>query len=91
MSNQQHIRVVQEDDRLTLVCDDFELFDWMEDVFTEQHNIELVHLRTLSETNQYKLIFPKSVSIEFVTEIIDGLDSAEVERIYLLNNTNGSN
>ena len=87
MSNQQHIRVVQEKDYVTLVCDDYELYDWMEDLFTEEHSIEIEYMRELSETGMYQLIFPNSVTVEFVRKTIDSLDPVEVERVYLLNNS----
>ena len=35
-----HIQVFQEGEYIVVRADDFELFDWLDDLMTEEHNIE---------------------------------------------------
>lgn len=87
MPKEQHIRIVEEGNRVTLVCDDYELFDWMENLFAEEHDIEIDHVIMTDAQQEYKILFSRSVEFQIVRTIIDGLDQVEIERLYLLKNS----
>ncbi|NKC00031.1 MAG: hypothetical protein GKR90_16240 [Pseudomonadales bacterium] len=68
--------LVEEEDRVSVVCDDYELFDWMDDLFAEEHDLDDVVFYSSSSgaKSEYRITFPPSVDLGLVREIISGLD-----------------
>ena len=86
----EHIRIATEDDQVIVTVDDTELFDYVEDVLTEKHDLVYEYLTTpmIGSRRFYVMRFPKSVSLGLVSDAIAELPSDEIQRIWLLNNDN---
>ena len=69
----------------SLCVDDDELFDWLDDILSDEHDLE-VGLSRQPEGGPYDLLLPYDVPTEQIETIIADLDVNEVKRIWKLNN-----
>lgn len=87
MSRQTHIKVRSSKWGPTVVVDDYELFDYLDDIFTDK-GLRFVYLPEAidGQGRVYSFLFPVVVDLNFLRMIVDGIDESEVERIWRLNN-----
>jgi hypothetical protein len=83
-----HIRIGSEGDHVTLTIDDYELFDYVEDCFTEQWSLEYSYMSEAQERgrNAFTMHFSPTISRDYVSRALDSLPAEEIERIWQLNN-----
>lgn len=86
--NSPEITVTYNDLWPSIEVNDYELFDWLDDLFIEEFDLMPVSYAGLDKQDfdKIRMNFDPSVSIEKLRSLIAGLDWAEVERIYRLNN-----
>lgn len=86
--NQTHIDFLEIEGRPVVKFDDYELFDWFDDIFTEQHGIQydFVVEETGRAGTSYLMHFARTVSLSTLREIVNTIDTHEIERVWLLNN-----
>lgn len=82
-----HIQVEVKNERVQLVIDDYELFDFVDDFVTDAGlEYEYTSEEERRGRKHYLMHFALGVPVEQVSEMLDGLDDAEVQRIWSLNN-----
>ena len=79
---------IDENDRIKLIVEDYELYDFIDDYLTESCEISY---ESISSTKRVggeiiTITFPRFVSREEIEESILRLSPKQVEEIYLLNN-----
>jgi hypothetical protein len=89
MSMLPHIRVETEGDHVVVHVADDELFDYVDDCFTEGWSLESAYLTESVENGRrvHCIHFPPSVEQEYVERAVKSLSPEEVERIWRLNNS----
>jgi len=80
------IRIVGGHAVLTVV--DTEVFDFIEDIFTEEHDMEWSYLETseIDGKTVYMAHFLEIYAPKELQTIVDGIDQNELQRIWHLNN-----
>ena len=79
---------LDEENRCVIVVEDYELFDFVEDFLGDECDLSYEY-RTSKERPGGEIItmfFPLGVAPEVIEASLSSLSSAEVERIYKLNN-----
>ena len=89
MTKLDHIRVYSEDGHIVVRIDDYELFDYVDDCFTEEWSLEYSHMSKSQDggTSVYSMHFAPSVSRDYVSRAVASLPPDEIERIWQLNNS----
>lgn len=88
--NSKHIEIKSRDGALELIVDDYELFDYLDDVLTENGlEFEFTNEEVRDGHRFYKMHFGANVKEVHLTEIIEGIPTAEIQRIWELNNPTG--
>ncbi|MES2048599.1 MAG: hypothetical protein V4447_09375 [Pseudomonadota bacterium] len=84
-----HIKIAQDENgRIFLVVDDYELFDFIDDFLSEKCDISYEYQNS-TERNGGEIMnmyFPISVSLKEVEENLMRFSADEIENIYRLNN-----
>jgi len=88
LPNAKHIEVGKSRGRVTVTIDDWELFDVVEDLLVEDHNLDFEYYTEVELEGRkcFVMHFAESVSIERIERAIRSIPEAEVERIWRLNN-----
>ncbi len=79
-----HINLFKQNDFLELIIDDYELFDYIDDLLHEYNLSEEDQEYSFEEDNH--IIFKEIQNQEKIISFLKNLNSDEVERIYKLNN-----
>ena len=79
-----HINLFKQNDFLELIIDDYELFDYIDDLLHEFDLSEEDQEYSFEEDNH--IIFKEIQNQEKIISFLKDLNSDEVERIYKLNN-----
>ena len=79
-----HINLFKQNDFLELIIDDYELFDYIDDLLHEYNLSEEDQEYSFEEDNH--IIFKEIQNQEKIISFLKDLNSDEVERIYKLNN-----
>ena len=79
-----HINLFKQNDFLELIIDDYELFDYIDDLLHEFDLSEEDQEYSFEEDNH--IIFKEIQNQEKIISFLKNLNSDEVERIYKLNN-----
>lgn len=79
-----HINLFKQNDFLELIIDDYELFDYINDLLHEYNLSEEDQEYSFEEDNH--IIFKEIQNQEKIISFLKDLNSDEVERIYKLNN-----
>lgn len=79
----QHIKVEAGDERVQLVVDDYELFDFLDD-FVSQNALD--HEYTSVEERNGVMHFPRGTAIRRVSEVLARVPEDDVQRIWSMNN-----
>lgn len=87
-TEQPHIVIDQLSDYITVRFDDYELFDFVDDLLIEKHNIEYIYFATEKIDNReiYVMYFSKCTDPDILREVIKSIDQEEIHRIWQLNN-----
>lgn len=85
--NFQHIKLSYINDHQTLTVDDWELFDFLDDHFTD-HGLEVEYISTkkLNNNQLYVMHFEKKIDSAQLNKILNLVSPEEVHRIWELNN-----
>ena len=76
-----HIDLEERGGRCTLIVGDTELFDFLDDLFTE-HGLDATAAQA---QGKYQLVFPSAVSRAKVHRLLSEVGTAEIERIAGIN------
>ena len=79
-----HINLFKQNDFIELIIDDYELFDYIDDLLHEFDLSEEDQEYSFEEDNH--IIFKEIQNQEKIISFLKDLNSDEVERIYKLNN-----
>ena len=79
-----HINLFKQNDFLELIIDDYELFDYIDDLLHEYDLSEEDQEYSFEEDNH--IIFKVIQNQEKIISFLKDLNSDEIERIYKLNN-----
>ncbi|MFN3772918.1 hypothetical protein [Cloacibacterium normanense] len=79
-----HINLFKQNDFLELIIDDYELFDYIDDLLHEYNLSEEDQEYSFEEDNH--IIFKEIQNQEKIISFLKDLNSDEIERIYKLNN-----
>ena len=79
-----HINLFKQNDFLELIIDDYELFDYIDDLLHEFDLSEEDQEYSFEEDNH--IIFKEIQNQEKIISFLKDLNSDEIERIYKLNN-----
>ena len=79
-----HINLFKQNDFLELIIDDYELFDYIDDLLHEYNLSEEDQEYSFEEDNH--IIFKEIQNQEKTISFLKDLNSDEIERIYKLNN-----
>jgi transcriptional/translational regulatory protein YebC/TACO1 len=79
-----HTNLFKQNDFLELIIDDYELFDYIDDLLHEYNLSEEDQEYSFEEDNH--IIFKEIQNQEKIISFLKNLNSDEVERIYKLNN-----
>ena len=79
-----HINLFKQNDFLELIIDDYELFDYIDDLLHEYNLSEEDQEYSFEEDNH--IIFKVIQNQEKIISFLKDLNSDEIERIYKLNN-----
>lgn len=79
-----HINLFKQNDFLELIIDDYELFDYIDDLLHEYDLREDNQEYSFEEDNH--IIFKEIQNQEKIISFLKDLNSDEIERIYKLNN-----
>ena len=79
-----HINLFKQNDFLELIVDDYELFDYIDDLLHEYNLSEEDQEYSFEEDNH--IIFKEIQNQEKIISFLKDLNSDEIERIYKLNN-----
>ena len=79
-----HINLFKQNDFLELIIDDYELFDYIDDLLHEYNLSEEDQEYSFEEDNH--IIFKEIQNKEKIISFLKDLNSDEIERIYKLNN-----
>ena len=79
-----HINLFKQNDSLELIIDDYELFDYIDDLLHEYNLSEEDQEYSFEEDNH--IIFKEIQNQEKIISFLKDLNSDEIERIYKLNN-----
>jgi hypothetical protein len=83
----EHINIARVADGVEVVADDYELFDYLDDLFSENSlQADWTHTAERDGKRRYVMHFGKSVPEARIFEILNELPEEEVERIWQLNN-----
>ena len=88
MREPDRIRVESEDDHVVVRVFDHELFDYVDDCFTEQWSLEFSYMTEGHQNDSpvFTMHFAPSVSHSYVSRAVESLPAEEIERIWHLNN-----
>ena len=79
-----HVRVRSTAGRVSLAVDDYELYDFLEDYFTERLELKPSWVEHREADRHWALTFPAEVGLE---QVESALDPRELERIWRVNDT----
>ena len=79
-----HTNLFKQNDFLELIIDDYELFDYIDDLLHEYNLSEEDQEYSFEEDNH--IIFKEIQNQEKIISFLKDLNSDEIERIYKLNN-----
>ena len=84
-----HIWLDVDEGRTVLTVEDTELFDLVEDHLLENFDLryEWVQVERHAGLQRYRMTFPVEADAAAVTLALNALDPAELERVFLLNNS----
>jgi hypothetical protein len=71
-----------QDGKLLITVDDYELFDIIDDILTEQFDIDFL----LQNLEVEYVLHLENTNFDTVDDILSSLDECEIERIFRLNN-----
>lgn len=80
--------IKEQDDWLVLYVQDYEVFDTVDDILTEEHDL-IYSFRTdvvIDGIETYLMYFPKSVTRAKIELAISKIDKAELRRLWELSN-----
>ena len=88
MTKPDRIRIDSEGNHVIVRVADYELFDYIEDCFTEEWSLEYSYMSEVQEGGMrvFTMHFSPSVSRDYVSRAIASLQADEIERIWHLNN-----
>jgi len=75
-----HLVITKRDVHLMVTIDDYGLFDYIDDEFTEKYNIDILFYDL---RNPY-ILYCKIENESVIVEIIKGIDLPKIEKIYCL-------
>ncbi len=85
----QHIIAKNLDGRPVVIADDYELFDMISDILTEDHDLDVEFI--ISDEHEgikkYILYFKDDISLPKLQEIINSIGIEEINRVWSLNNS----
>lgn len=88
MSARDHISVRNEKGRVSLVADDYELFDFLDDYLTERGaELEYVSEEQRDGKTFYTMHFPAGTSVEWIQRLVREIPESEIEATWEVNNT----
>ena len=83
----KHIEVMQVDATIELIVDDYELFDYVEDLVIEKGlEYEFISEEVRDGRQFYKMHFGEDVKKAHLTEVVEAIPEDEIHRIWKLNN-----
>ena len=72
---------------IRIICDDYEVFDYISDELIEKSEKEIVNkIFNNQSENTWQMIISNKDTFEEVLEIFKSLDVSEIDRIYQINN-----
>ncbi len=81
-------RVVSDEGRAKVEVDDWELFDWLDDILSQAgYEYELLTERDVGGSTVFTMSFAESVSPRELREVLASVPEEEVERVWQLNNS----
>ncbi|MEM6290964.1 MAG: hypothetical protein AAGA54_06845 [Myxococcota bacterium] len=82
-----HIKITATSSKVELVVDDYELFDYLDDLLTERGlEYEFSSEQIYEGRKVYKMHFGECVAEAELAEVVERLPQQEIERISALNN-----
>ena len=78
--------VGQSEHGATLTVPDTELFDYLEDLLTEELALEVTGHIQAEDGGQYTLLFAPGVTVDQLSHAVAELDSKTLRNVYALNN-----
>ena len=84
----EHIQVAMEADRVVVIVDDWELFDYVGDFLSETHSLDydFMSQRTREGREHFVMHFLPGVPLERLREVIGQIPRDEINRIWAINN-----
>ena len=81
-------KIEEKEGHVVLIVEDTEVFDFLEDILSEQHGLEYSYLESekVNGVETYKLHFSKNISPTRIQTAVDSIDQNELQRIWDLNN-----
>ena len=84
----EHIEIRLSESKLEIVVDDYELFDYIEDLLTGRGFEYEFRTETIRDGRKfYKMHFGKNVDNNKLIDAIDAISQSEIQRIWELNNS----
>ncbi len=82
-----HASIEINNNSIVIICDDYEVFDYISDVIIERSEKEIVNKTFNNQSeNTWQMIISNKDNFEEVIKIFKGLDVSEIDRIYQINN-----
>ncbi len=82
------LEIEETEDHTVLIVKDYEVFDYLEDVLTEEHELEFSFMSEKDADGSmiYKMFFSKSTSNSKLRSTVNAIDAAKLKKIWKLNN-----
>lgn len=83
-----HLKIEKKEGHVVLIVEDTEVFDFVEDILIEQHDLNYAYLETKKANGleTYTLHFPAINDPTRLQAAVDAIDPNELQRIWNLNN-----
>ena len=86
--SREHIRIEERDGRLAVVADDYELYDLIDDLLVENDVASSGPIKEERDgRNHWLIVIDSGQSESEIRQLIDGIPSEEIERVWRLNIT----